>query len=68
MVSPASLRISHDRKIAPWLRPHRRERLQARGDMRHHRISSADACADEARRQRCTLAFLVTPDALRLRP
>ena len=34
----------------------------------HHRISSAVACADEGRRQRCNLAFLVTPDALRLRP
>ena len=33
----------------------------------HHHISSAVACADETRRQRCNLAFLVTRDALRLR-
>ena len=54
--------------FAPWLRPRRRERLQARRQHAHHHIASAVACADEARRQRCNLAFLVTHDALRLRP
>ena len=55
-------------RFAPRFRPHRRGTVASAEGHAHHHISSAVACADEARRQRCNLAFLVTPDALRLRP